>query len=244
MSAAGQRPPAAPLRPVDVVLLGGAAAAAAGWFAVLLATADGAAWLPVKGAAVALLALWAMSRRGRAPEAPWLAAALFSHAAGDLLLEVRFLAGMAAFFVGHLLYVRLFWRRRLDLDDVGAGLKLALGALALVAAGLLLFLRPRLADELALAVPLYAAALVAMSGAAWMCGRGRPWLPLGATLFLLSDALLALQLFAGGIAGGRLAVWPLYVLGQGLIAWGWMTDESPAGSSDEGARNIQADRSV
>lgn len=231
MSAAGERRPAAPIRPVEVVVLAAAAAAAIGWFAVLLAGGDSAAWLPVKGAAVALLAVWATLRRRQAEDAPWLVAALFAHAAGDLLLEVRFLAGMAAFFVGHLLYIRLFWRRRLDLDDVGAGIKLALGTLALVAAGLLLFLRPRLGGELALAVPLYAAALVAMSGAAWICGRGRPWLQLGTTLFLLSDALLALQLFAGGIAGGRLAVWPLYVLGQGLIAWGWLAAPArPAGT--------------
>jgi uncharacterized membrane protein YhhN len=226
VSAVEARRPAPALRLVDYALLAGATAAAAGWFAVLLAGADSGRWLPVKGATVALLALWALTRRGEVEGAAALALALLAHAAGDVLLELSFLAGVGAFFAGHLLYIRLFWRHRLDLDDVGANEKLALGALALVAAGFLLVLRSRLHGELAVAVPLYAAALATMGGAACLSRHGRPWVPLGALLFVLSDALLSLQLFAAGVAGGRLAVWPLYVLGQGAIAWGWLTGSS------------------
>jgi uncharacterized membrane protein YhhN len=125
-----------------------------------------------------------------------------------------------------LLYVRVFWRHRLALDDVGGGAKLAVGGLALFAAGFLAFLAPRLAGALTPAIPIYVAALTAMGGAAWWCGHGRPWVPLGATLFVFSDALLGLELFAGGAPGGRALVWPLYVTGQVAIATGWAQSRS------------------
>lgn len=235
MTAPGERPPAAASRPVDLALPGAAAAAAVAWFAVLLSGTDSGRWLAVKGAAVGLLAVWALAGRRRAADAGLLAAALLAHAAGDLLLEIAFLAGMAAFFAGHLLYIALFWRRRLALDDVGAGRKLGLGLIALVAALFVAVLAPRLHGAMAIAVPLYASALAVMCGAAWLCRHGRPWVPLGATLFLASDALLSLQLFAGGVPGGRLAVWPLYVAGQGLIAWGWLRGGQEPGAAAAGS---------
>lgn len=53
---------------------------------------------------------------------------------------------------------------------------------------------------------------------------GQGWLRLGAGLFILSDLLLALQLF---VVKGRdwrvrlaLSLWPAYWAGQALIAWG------------------------
>jgi len=222
---AGERTPAAAPRLADLAYPAAALVAALAWWAVLVAAPEPAAWLPVKPAAVALLAGWAIAQRGRVDGAPLLAAALLAHAAGDLLLELAFLGGMAAFFAGHLLYIALFWRRRIAIDDVGGSLKLALGLLALLAAAVLLVLAPRLRGALAAAVPIYAGALAAMTGAAWLCRRGRPGVPVGAALFLASDALLAFELFGEGLPGGRLAVWPLYFAGQALIAWGWLRDE-------------------
>jgi uncharacterized membrane protein YhhN len=219
VSAAGARTPA---RRVDLALPAVGLAAAIAWFAILLGDAESGRYLVVKGAAVGALALWAAAGRRRVDGAALLAVALAAHAAGDLLLEIAFLAGVAAFFAGHLLYIALFWRRRLTLDEVGAARKLGLGLIALVAALFVVVLAPRLRGAMAIAVPLYAAALAAMCGAAWLCRRGRPWVAAGATLFLASDALLSLQLFAGGVPGGRLAVWPLYFGGQALIAWGWL----------------------
>ena len=53
---------------------------------------------------------------------------------------------------------------------------------------------------------------------------GQGWLRLGAVLFILSDLMLALQLFVVRDAGWQrrlaLALWPAYWLGQALIAWG------------------------
>lgn len=213
----------------DGWFLAAAALAGAAWFAVQL-RGDSAAWLPLKGAPVLLLALWALVRRHAVADGGLLAAALACHAAGDLLLELHLLAGVGAFLLGHLLYIALFWRHRLAFDDVGGVEKLAQGALALLAAGFLLVLAPRLHGELALAIPVYAAVLTAMAGTAWMAARGRPWVPLGATLFVASDALLALELFAGGVAGGRRLVWPLYLAAQLSITSGWLrAGVAPAG---------------
>lgn len=207
-----------------------------GLFALAVGTAliwAGAGWrgltddapallLLAKCATVASLALVAFGRSRELPGGWLLALALGAHAAGDLLLELSLLAGVAAFFAGHLGYVRLFWRERRPIDELGGGAKLALGFVALAAAAFVLRLAPRLAGVERVAIPIYIAALVTMAGSALVCRRGRPWVPLGAILFVASDALLSLGLFGRGFAGGRLLVWPLYAAAQMAIAWGWI----------------------
>jgi uncharacterized membrane protein YhhN len=178
--------------------------------------------LAAKGLTVSPLALLAFARRRTLPGGALLALALAAHVAGDLLLEGVFVAGVAAFFLGHLLYVGLFWRARRALDDVGGGGKLALGLLALATAGLLALLAPRLAGALRAAIPLYAAALAAMAGSALLVRRGRPWVPAGGLLFVASDALLALELFARGGRTSSAWIWPLYVAAQLALTLGWI----------------------
>jgi uncharacterized membrane protein YhhN len=177
--------------------------------------------LAVKGSTVAALALLAWGRRGELAGGASLALALGAHASGDVLLERAFLAGVAAFFVGHLVYLVLFWRERRALDDVGGATKLVLGLVALTAAAVLVLLAPRLAGAERVAIPLYAGAIVAMAGCALVCRRGRPWVPAGALLYVASDALLSLELFGRGAGAARWSVWPLYVAAQLAIAWGW-----------------------
>lgn len=198
-----------------------AAGSAAAWFVAIAAERATAPWLVAKAVAVPLLAVSVALSRRRAADSVWVVVALAVHGAGDLLLEVELLAGMLAFLVGHCLYITAFWRQRRSLDEIGGGTKVGAGLPALAAALVLIYLAPRLTARLSWAVPLYVAALVAMSGAAWWTRPGRPWVPLGATLFVLSDALLGLELFAGGVPGGRQLVWPLYFAGQASIAWGW-----------------------
>ena len=178
--------------------------------------------LLAKTSVVAALALVAFGRRRELPGGVLFALALGAHAAGDLLLELSLLAGVAAFFAGHLGYLRLFWRERRTVDELGGDSKLALGLIALAAAGFVLRLAPRLAGVERVAIPIYIVALVTMAGSALVCRRGRPWVSLGAILFVASDALLSLGLFGSGVAGGRLLVWPLYVTAQLAIAWGWL----------------------
>jgi len=178
-------------------------------------------WLVVKLLAVAPLAALAFAAGGRVVGARTLALALALHAAGDLLLERRFLAGLVAFLLGHLAYIALLWPRRRSLDELGGGLRVALGSVALVASLVLAVLVPRLGAGLAVAVPLYVAVLVAMAGSALLARPAQPWLAVGATLFVTSDALLALERFVG-IASAGAPVWPSYVLAQLFLSIGWL----------------------
>lgn len=204
-------------------LLAVAVAGALGWGVALAAGAAAGGAIVAKGATVGALALLAFGRRRELPGGALLAVALAAHCAGDLLLETSILVGMAAFFVGHLLDVALFWSRRRAVGAIGGASKLALGLLFFVAAACLALLAARLRGVFAWAVPLYALALVAMAGTALLSRRGRPWLPAGALAFVVSDALLSFQLFGSGAAGGgRLLVWPLYAAGQFAIAIGWI----------------------
>jgi uncharacterized membrane protein YhhN len=200
------------------------AAGAAGLYALLPALDPelhaAPAAVALKAAAILALAALAVAAR---PRAPLLAAALVAHTAGDVLIETApFVLAMAAFGAGHLLYVRLFWPARRPWEDVRGGAKLTIGALALAGALLLHRLVPGLQPVLAAAVPLYAVALLAMAAVAQLTARGRPWVPLGALLFVASDSVLALDRFVGPLEAARWIVWPAYWLGQAAIVLGWL----------------------
>lgn len=216
------------------------AAALLWWrFGGLAAVSPG--WLVAKFATVAVLALLAVSMRQRVAGSRLVATALGLHALGDVLIERRFELGLGAFLAGHLVWIALFWRHRRSLDELHGGRKLALGALAITAALVLAVLVPRLpAGPLAIAVPGYVAVLVLMAGSAWLARPAQPWLEVGGSLFVLSDALLGLREFAG-LGGVGVVVWPLYVAAQLNLALGWLGRGPGAGTGD---RNIRDDQSV
>ena len=195
-----------------------AAAAAYGIFAA--GTQVSTLWAVIKGVPVAALAALALRRRGE-EGAGLLAAALAAHAAGDLLLELApLLAGVAAFFVGHLLYAALFLRLREGWDRVRGGAKLRVGLLLLAVGAVAPTLLAGVPTSLRWAIAAYVAALTAMAALAQLTRRGLT-VGLGALLFVVSDALLGAGWFGGGaIPGARLLVWPLYFGGQLLIALG------------------------
>ena len=177
------------------------------------------------GATVALVAA------GWVSDAPGLVLlGLALGAAGDFFLsrrgQVWFLAGMAAFAVGHLAYVDGFWARAnaLGFTAPGSGQWALLGGLAVLIAVLGRWLSAH-ADDLRLPVRGYALVIGLMAAAALILpegpGRGLIWVGVG--LFVLSDTLLALRLFVAGPAAHRpldLAIWPAYWLGQALILSG------------------------
>ena len=196
-------------------------AAAVAWAILNLESEARGALVIVKGATVGALALAALLQRASLPGGALLAVALAAHAAGDVLLELSLLAGVAAFFLGHLGYFALFWPERRAVGEIGGASKLLLGLLALLAALFLARLAPALDGAERWAIPVYVAALVSMAGSAVVCRRGRPWVPLGALLFLVSDALLSFGLFGAATESSRL-VWPLYAGGQIAIACGWI----------------------
>jgi uncharacterized membrane protein YhhN len=152
-------------------------------------------------------------------------------ALGDLLLALggvqRFLAGVAAFGLGHVAYaVGLLLRSGdLGLDGVSVPEVAALVALGLLLASTELWLAPRTGD-LRQPVRAYVALIGAMGVAAVLLPayHGQALLRLGAALFILSDLLLALQLFVVKGVGLRqrlaMTLWPAYWAGQVLIAVG------------------------
>ncbi|MEP7008495.1 MAG: lysoplasmalogenase [Sphingomonas bacterium] len=161
-----------------------------------------------KGAGVALLALWtglvARERNG------WLITAVMAFGAfGDVLIELSQVAGAAAFLVGHVLAIILYVANRRR-DGAGAAIAIA----ALVPALAYAILRSPI-------VLVYAIGLGGMAGAAWASRFPRSFVAFGALLFAASDLLIFARL--GPLAGSiipNLLVWPLYLAGQALIAWG------------------------
>jgi uncharacterized membrane protein YhhN len=149
-----------------------------------------------------------------------IAGLLFS-LAGDVFLMLprdRFVAGLVAFLVAHLLYIGAF-------TDGASRFGITVWVLApfLVCAVVLMrILLPYVPRELKVAVIVYAAALLVM---AWQgaerCAAGVPGGSLaaaGGVLFVISDAALALDRFRRPFRGAHPLVLATYFAAQTLIA--------------------------
>ena len=176
----------------------------------------GAYLIVLKGAGVALLAVYALLRAPGA-DGKLLAAVMAFGAAGDMAIELSLQAGAAFFFVGHLIALALYLRHRRP--RLAQSQKSAAAAL-LLATPLVAFFFP--ADRsAALAVALYALALGGMAAAAWSSAFPRYRVGFGAALFVASDLLIFARM--GPLADSAvpdLLIWPLYYLGQFLICVG------------------------
>lgn len=166
--------------------------------------------------------------------APWfwlMPLGLALGALGDLCLALRgerlFLAGVAAFGLGHLAYAAGLALRAgaIGFDGISAGEGLALAVLAGLLISTEVWLAPR-TGALRLPVRLYVG-LIGLMGAVAVLLPDTPgqWtLRIGAALFILSDLLLSLRLFVvtdpARQRGLSLVLWPAYWLGQALIGWG------------------------
>ena len=146
---------------------------------------------------------------------------------GDVALlwpQQGFLPGLVAFLLAHLAYLWAFTRgQRL------AAKPLPFAAYALVAAGVLTWLWPGVPAGLRLPVLAYVLALAVMAaqaGSAWLAQRDGPAGPArlaglaaaGGALFMLSDALLAVNRFHSPLPLAGLWILASYWAVQGLIA--------------------------
>ena len=165
-----------------------------------------------KGAAVGLLAGWAL-RWHHSSDARQIGAVLALGALGDMAIEVSMVAGAGAFLLGHLLAIRLYLRR--PRTATSPSQRLAAAALAL--------LTPLLAWQLSgsLAAAFYGLGLGGMAASAWLSSFPRYRVGLGAVLFVASDLLIFARLgvLAESAVPGLL-IWPLYYFGQFLICIG------------------------
>ena len=153
----------------------------------------------------------------------WLLAGLALGLVGDVALlsdsEPRFLAGLSAFLLGHLAYVAAF------LPVGPQSLAAALPGAVLVLVLVVLVGRPVLkaaaaqgGPGLGAAVAAYVLVIGAMVVTAW--GTGRPLVAAGATVFMVSDAVLAHARFVRDWRPARPLVMVTYHLGQVLIVLG------------------------
>jgi uncharacterized membrane protein YhhN len=181
-----------------------------------LGYAAGLPWLRLAAKPVPVLALavFALGRGG--PAAGPIALGLAVGAAGDVLLEAgHFLPGLVAFLIGHVAYIAGFVR-----------LERALAApLALPATGFVGLMIALLWPSLgAMRLPVVAYALV-IGAMMWRAAaRARSDDPralvglVGAIVFALSDALIALNKFRAPIEGVRVPILLTYWTAQTLVA--------------------------
>ena len=164
-----------------------------------------------KASGIVLLGLYALSQRA------WLAGlALLLCATGDVLLEIVFVAGMAAFALGHIVYIFCFleWGRVL-----GANRRDYPAAGIVIIASLLLmgWFFPGL-GELMIPALIYQLIITTMVATALVV-KAPMMARLGAVMFMISDTLIAVGKFTDvGVPPG--SVWITYAGAQIMIAWG------------------------
>lgn len=177
----------------------------------------GGIWLILwKGAGVGFLAVYA-ALRGKGVDGALVALAMALGAAGDMALELDFLAGGALFALGHFVAIGLYLRNR----------RAKIASSQLLAGLALLALTPLIAASMVYPLPnwgvatIYSAIVGAMAAAAWTSRFPRYRVGAGAVMFVISDLLIFAR--EGGVVPdllGSWLIWPLYYGGQFLIAVG------------------------
>lgn len=176
-----------------------------------------AAIIALKGTGVGLLALLA-AIEARGTDGRRLAAVMGFGALGDVLLDIRFEAGVVAFGIGHLVAIWLYSRNRRPSVAIG---QQALAAALLLFGAVMPFLLIDTGDPRLAGLVGYSLLLSLMAAMAWLSRFPRHRTGLGALMFVVSDALIAARM--GPLAGAawvNAAIWLLYYLGQLLIFLG------------------------
>ena len=175
------------------------------------------AMIALKGMGVGLLAVLAITQAQRADG--WLLAAVMSFGAlGDVLLDVRFEAGVVAFGIGHMVAIALYWRNRRSVVTVS---QRVLAAALLLFGTTMPFLLIDTDDPRLVGLVGYSLLLSAMAAMAWLSRFPRYRTGVGAVMFVISDALIAARMGPlADAAWANYAIWLLYYVGQLLIFLG------------------------
>ena len=153
----------------------------------------------------------------------WLLAALGLSLVGDVALlsdsQTRFVLGLASFLLAHVAFVVAFAHLGMPRADLGlVGLALVAGLAAVVGTRVVPAARREGGVALGGAVAAYMGVIGVMVVAAW--ATGHVLVALGASVFMVSDAVLAMDRFVQGRRFGALAVMVTYHLGQALLTVG------------------------
>ena len=172
--------------------------------------------IPLKGSAVGLLAVYLWLRHS-SPDARLMAWAFGAASLGNMAIEVDRTIGGLLFFLYHVLALGVYLRNRRP--SLSPSQKWAVAAMLLLTPVIAWFMPADRAQ--APSVAIYALALGAMAAGAWASVFPRYRVGSGAALFLLSDLLLFAEM--GPLQGSvvpQILAWPIYYLGQLLIAVG------------------------
>ncbi|MFT4264040.1 MAG: lysoplasmalogenase [Nocardioides sp.] len=205
-----------------------AALALADWYAVATSR-NGLERLVKAPTTVALAATAAVAGAVDEPAGRWLIVALLLGAVGDAALlgstRERFLAGLSAFFAGHLAYLACFLTLGLDVPGWSWLWVPLLGVLLVGTRDVVPNAWRHGGPALAVPVAAYSAVIGAVLALAWLTGE--PWTAAGAAIFALSDSIIGATTFTrsgprfgDGSPRVHLAVMVTYYAGQALIAYG------------------------
>lgn len=182
----------------------------------------------VKGLSIALLAIFALVKADRG-DVLTLFFALMACAAGDVLItgafssdgtqEAGLTSAIYAFGAGHVLYTLVFLTQLAPLHVLTA-FRLRVAALVWAGAGFAVYWFWPVLTVQPWLVLVYAGLLFVMTSAACLTRYPFMMVGVGALLFMASDALLGAELFLGLDLSLAWLVWPLYYLGQFMLALG------------------------
>lgn len=156
----------------------------------------------------------------------WLLAALGLSLVGDVALlsdtDPRFVVGLGSFLLAHVAFVVAFAHLGMPRADLAlVGLALVAGLAAVVGRRVVPAAAREGGPALGAAVTAYMVVIAVMVVAAW--ATGHPLVALGGTVFMVSDAVLAMDRFVHQRRFGSLAVMVTYHLGQVLLVVGVLT---------------------
>jgi uncharacterized membrane protein YhhN len=218
----GAARPATSLRRVtgwSWAFLGAAAVLAAGDWAAVARGSRRLEYACKPGTLLLLIAVAEAVDPASGAERAWFVAALGLSLAGDVLLMLPvdlFTGGLASFLLAHIAYVAGFRARGSSLVALAVAF-VAVAALAIVpAARIITALRRSNHGDMVAPVAAYIAVISVMGASA--IASGSALAGAGATLFMVSDTLIAWDRFVRRFRGARLAVIVTYHVGQaGLV---------------------------
>lgn len=156
-----------------------------------------------------------------------LGAALGFSCLGDIFLDLPgsyFVQGLASFLVAHFIYILLFVRNWLrPLRPTGG--QLILGAAVLVYSLLLSNWLSTDLGKMAGPVMVYICAITVMAVSTILAGFSKPFVWIGAILFVLSDSMIAAGRFKTPVPFSDYLIWATYYLGQYGIAVGFLREK-------------------